>query len=210
MKNIFKRHQILWLDKHFAYSSVIGLVLFFVSLYINNLASVYALRSASSSVNDIILDNIPIYNVNEVVTTGAFLIFIFALIAATIYPKKIPFLLKSAALFIVIRSVFITLTHLGPMPHSFIDDRDFFSSYNVGTDYFFSGHTGLPFLASLIFWDKVWLRYIFIFASLLLGASVLLGHLHYSIDVFAAFFITYTIYVIAQKFFPKDYNLSIK
>lgn len=210
MQKILKKHKVLWLDKYYAYSSTIGLALFFASLYINKLASAYALRSASSSVNDIILDNIPIYNVNEIVTTGAFLVFIFALIASLIYPKKIPFMLKSAALFIVIRSVFITLTHLGPMPHSFIDEKDFFSSYNIGTDYFFSGHTGLPFLVSLVFWEKAWIRNIFIFASLLLGVSVLLGHLHYSIDVFAAFFITYTIFVIAQKFFRRDYQTSVE
>jgi len=44
-------------------------------------------------------------------------------------------------------------------------------------------------------------------ASLIFGAAVLFGHLHYSIDVFAAFFITYAIFHIAQKFFPKDYKL---
>jgi hypothetical protein len=210
MKKIFEKHKLLWLDRYFVGSAIVGVILFAVSLYINRLASIYALESASSSVKDIILDNIPIYNVNEIVTTGAFLVFLLALIVSLINPKKIPFMLKSAALFIVIRSIFVTLTHLGPVPHSFIDNSDFFSSYNIGTDYFFSGHTGLPFLVSLVFWDKAWIRNIFIFASLLLGTSVLLGHLHYSIDVFAAFFITYSIFIIAQKFFSKDYGLSIK
>lgn len=201
----------LWLDKHFFSSAIFGILFFAISLYINRLASVYALHSASKAVTDIILDNTPVFDVNLIVTTGAFLFFLFVTLMALAHPKKIPYLLKSTALFIIIRSIFITLTHLGPVPvQSYIDPANFFSSYNLGTDYFFSGHTGLPFLMALIFWDKPWIRYVSLVISVVFGASVLLGHLHYSIDVFAAFFITYSIFVIAQKFFPKDYSLSIK
>ena len=35
-------------------------------------------------------------------------------------------------------------------------------------------------------------------------SSFLLGHYHYSIDVASAYFITYTIYVLCVKFFPKS------
>jgi len=37
--------------------------------------------------------------------------------------------------------------------------------------------------------------------------AVLLGHIHYSIDVFSALFITYGIFVIAKKVFARDYLL---
>jgi len=46
---------------------------------------------------------------------------------------------------------------------------------------------------ALLFWKNKIMRYIFIFGALSFGVIVLLGHLHYSIDVLAAFFITYTI-----------------
>lgn len=211
MKKILKKHQILWINKSFAISATIGTLFFLFSLYINRLASFYALRSASHAVTDIILDNTPVFDVNLIVTTGAFLFALFITLMAFVHPKKLPFILKSAALFIVIRSVFITLTHLGPVPQqSYIDPTNIFSSYNLGTDYFFSGHTGLPFLMALIFWDEHWTRNISLAASLILGISVLLGHLHYSIDVFAAFFITYTIFIISQKIFSRDFSLSIK
>jgi len=68
----------------------------------------------------------------------------------------------------------------------------------------------LPFLLALIFWDEKYLRYFFIVSSIFFGAIVLLGHYHYSIDVAAAFFITYTIYHIAKKLFPRDFELFKK
>jgi hypothetical protein len=80
---------------------------------------------------------------------------------------------------------------------------DFITS---GNDLFFSGHTGLPFLIALIFWDHIYLRALFLGSSVVFGVIVLLSHLHYSIDVFSAFFITYSIYHIAIKLFQNDFD----
>ena len=121
-----------------------------------------------------------------------------------IEPKKIPFTLKSIALFVVIRSCFVSLTHIGPFPTQAVVVSNLIDKVNFGGDLFFSGHTGLPFLLSLIFWEEPWLRYFFIVSAILFGVVVLLAHLHYSIDVLSAFFITYTIFHIAEKFFKKD------
>jgi membrane-associated phospholipid phosphatase len=101
------------------------------------------------------------------------------------------------------------LTHLGPFPQrTFLDQTEIFSSFNLGNDFFFSNHTALPFLMALIFWNEnKFVRWVSLVASGVFGVSVLLGHLHYSIDVFAAFFITYSIFHLAQKFFAKDYAL---
>ena len=60
-----------------------------------------------------------------------------------------------------------------------------------------------------MFSRQYYLRTVFLLFSLVAGASVLLGHLHYSIDVFSAFFITYTIFVLAQKFFKADYQFFL-
>ena len=54
-----------------------------------------------------------------------------------------------------------------------------------GADLFFSGHTGMPFLLALIFWDWRRVRYMFLFISVACAIIVLAG-LHYSIDVCSA------------------------
>ena len=117
------------------------------------------------------------------------------------------FTLKAIGLFLVIRSFFVVLTHIQPFPaHVHIDISTGISGvFMSGSDLFFSSHTGLPFLMALVFWDDVYMRIFSIIASIFFGAIVLMAHLHYSIDVFAAFFITYTIFHIARRWFKKDY-----
>jgi len=62
----------------------------------------------------------------------------------------------------------------------------------------------MPFLLALMFWNNKVLRYVFLGFSILFAVVVLLGHLHYSIDVLSAFFITYTIFDICKFIFKKD------
>ena len=211
MKKIIEKHKIYWQQKGFFYSVLTGFIFLAASLIINHLASAYADRMASAYVKDIVLDNIPVMNVNFIVNDGAFIYILFTLLYILSEPKRIPFAAKTFALFVLIRSVFITLTHLGPMPqHSFLEPDSYLIRLNAGSDYFFSGHTGEPFLMALIFWDNKFMRYVSLAASLVFGAAVLLGHLHYSIDVLAAFFITYSIFSMAQKFFASDWKLFHK
>jgi hypothetical protein len=125
-------------------------------------------------------------------------------------PARIPFVLKASALFIFTRAIFITLTHLAPPAHQSVVNAVSYWERLIsgsGDDLFFSAHTGYPFLMALVFWKSKPLRYIFLFASAFFGFAVLLGHLHYSIDVFSAFFITYGIYNMAKYFFKKDFEL---
>ncbi len=132
----------------------------------------------------------------------------FILIILICEPRYFPFTLKVLAMFIVIRSIFIILTHIGPY-YEFapLPPNKLMGSISFGGDLFFSGHTGVPFLMALIFWSFAWLRLTFIARSGIAGLGVLLSHIHYSIDVVAAFFITYAIFEMAKNFFPKSYKL---
>ena len=77
---------------------------------------------------------------------------------------------------------------------------------NFSGDLFFSGHTGLPFLMALIFWSSPRIRCFFLALSVFFAVTVLLGHLHYSIDVASAYLITYSIFCIARQTFPNDWQ----
>jgi hypothetical protein len=161
-------------------------------------------------VTDIVLSNTPVYNVDGMFVYGAvFMVAIMALISC-LQPQRIPFILKSIALFTVTRSFFLSLTHISPYPAQIAITPSIFTalfpSVFTGDDLFFSGHVGLPFLMALIFWEYPVQRAIFLAFSIIFAVVVLLGHLHYSIDVASAFFITFTIFFIAKTIFKKDWE----
>ncbi len=209
MTNWLQKMKESFTNKQFVLSMCIGWVFLFAAMVISYYAGLYATERASNSVTDIILSNIRVFDVDGIFIYGPLIFWIFTILVVLAKPERFPFVLKSISLFVLVRSLFITLTHIGPFPTQMIPDSlssDVVKTFFFGSDLFFSGHTGLPFLMALVFWDNVWLRWFFIASSLLFGAVVLLGHMHYSIDVLSAFFITYTIFHIARTVFKKDYE----
>jgi len=211
MKRIIRKHKSMWKREAFVSSVFLGILMFGGSLLINYWANNYAMEVSSNTVTDMLLDNLPFINTSIVFVEGSLVFVALALFLMIHEPIVIPFVLKSTALFVFVRAIFVSLTHLGPLHQQAIisSGSDIFNTliYSAGADYFFSGHTGLPFLFALIFWRHYYLRLIFLISSVVAGISVLLGRLHYSIDVMAAFFITYGIYQISKWLFKKDYNL---
>lgn len=179
-----------------------------VSFVANSYAVAYANKSISDPVTDIVLSNTRVYDVDGFFVYGAVLLVLLIAFVCLRYLRSAPFILKSIALFTIIRAFFVSLTHISPYPeHAAITPgliTNFFPSIFTGSDLFFSGHTGLPFLLALIFWDHVYLRFVFLGFSLMFAVVVLLGHLHYSIDVASAYFITYSIFTLAQVLFKKE------
>lgn len=189
------------------YASLLeAIILFIISVFLTHLASRYAEINASNYVEDIILSNTPVFDFEFLFVHGAIMLSLFVVVLCLFFRKTAPFLIKAVSLFIIIRAMFVSLTHLGPYPTKLVLDSGLLNFITSGNDLFFSGHTGLPFLVALIFWNHRYVRILFLVASVVFGVIVLLSHLHYSIDVFAAFFITYSIYCIAIKVFHKDYE----
>jgi hypothetical protein len=207
MKLVVRGHH--WNGKKLFISILWGLGLFAVSIVVNFFAGRYATTQMSNPVNDLILDHLPTFDVDGIFIYGIISFFVFVFGLLSLRPRRIPFVLKSFSLFILVRSFFVVLTHLGPSMHQApIDTGSFIvNTFTFTGDLFFSGHTGLPFLMALVFWDEKVLRRIFLAMAFFFGAIVLLGHFHYSIDVFAAFFITFGIYKISERLFAKDFHL---
>ncbi len=192
--------------------SVVGSIVFVIIGYCADLLAIqYATENVSNSVTDIILSNIPIFDLDRLFVYGTFLLAATIAIVLLAHPKRIPFGLYALGLFWIIRACFVPLTHIAPYPTHLPSDFGAFITRSLltGGDLFFSGHTGAPFLFALMFWRQPILRGIFLTWSVFFGVVVLMAHLHYSIDVAAAFFITYGIFQIALKFFPGSWRLLV-
>lgn len=194
-------------QQEFVFSVLSAFFLLVGSFVVNWYAGTYATEKASNSVTDLVLSNIRVFDLDGIYIYGPIVLWVFVAFLCLKDLHKLPFTLKSIALFVLIRSAFISLTHLGPFPSQVPVDSNLINWFAFGGDLFFSGHTGLAFLMALVFWETISLRVLFILTSVLFGVVVLLAHLHYSIDVLSAFFITYTIFHIAQRIFKKDYAL---
>lgn len=188
----------------------VGLILFALSMVFQYYAGIYSVRHSSHFVSDIFLDNLPVINMNLVIINGALLIMLVSLVLVLSKPEYILFTLKALAVFIAVRSFFVVVTHLGIYPDQIIPGRTpldrLYVALGLDTGHFFSGHTGLPFLMALIFWDRRFWRYFYFALSAIFGIAVLLAHVHYSIDVFAAPFMVYGIFKIAEYLFAEDYK----
>ncbi len=208
LSSVQKRYQETFQSAETIRSLILAVLLFGVSLYVNYLSGIYATARVSNSVTDLILSNTPKIDskiIQLIFIEGAIILWIFILTILFHRPKEIPFILKTAALFIIIRAIFVSLTHLAPFPlQTQITANIFVDRFTFGGDLFFSGHTGLPFLFALVYWRERLLSQFFLLASIIFALTVLLGHLHYSIDVFGAYFITYSIFSLSCWLFRRD------
>ncbi|HVB19745.1 MAG TPA: phosphatase PAP2-related protein [Candidatus Paceibacterota bacterium] len=207
LKDLFKpEHRYSLLGAFFL------LCLAYIAEHFANLYEIaYSLRPTSTYVGDLLLDNLPVVNLNFIIIEGALLSIVVGTIFVLLRPRYVLFALKSLALFVAIRALFVSLTHVGIYPGSINPGAGIldgiYTYLNFQTGFFFSGHTALPFLMALIFWEERPARIVLLSLSFVFGTAVLLAHIHYSIDVFAAPFMAYGIFNIARHLFPHDWEL---
>lgn len=205
-------YKTFFTNKSFLISFWGGLTILLISLIARSYVSDYVNGLPNTPVADLILSNVRVYDVGGVFVYGSVLLLVLAIFVGLEKVNRLPFMMKSVALFTLIRSVFVILTHISAFPTAIIIESSFFNhpvfdGIFTGNDLFFSGHTGLPFLLALIFWENKTWKTIFLGFSALFGIVVLLGHIHYSIDVLAAFFITYGIFQICKILFKREWEL---
>ena len=209
MKKLSLEYKRLFKDKRYKKSLLIGIILLALAGIISSIIIGYSDRIQGSALEDLIIDNIPQFQLLWFRTFGIALITISVIIFGLIKPKYIPTLSKTIGLMYIIRAFFIGMTALNQPAEkiTLVEHYPFLNPLlNQGNDLFFSGHVAFPFLAALIFWDNKKIRYWLLFASIISGAVSLFAKTHYSIDVFAAPLITYSIFKISEKIFKKDFN----
>ena len=194
-------------------SLVAGVALFAVALGVQAFANRYVGHVVSIAVPDIILDHVPTLDIDGLIIQSVLFVSVVSAALVVLKPRYMAFGLKTLSLFIIIRAIMISLTHLGANPHQLAFNPNdvgyglYNVLYNTNNDFFFSAHTGAPFLAALVFWRERGIRYFYLITSALFGASMLVAHIHYSIDVAAAPFMTYAIFSMSRELFTRDYAL---
>jgi len=153
---------------------------------------------------DFVLDTIPAMDVS--VPTFVIIWSMVLLVFYRIYQNPRLFLLIAYGfiLMCLCRVLTISILPLNPPP-GLITLKDPIANIVYGgkgifitKDLFYSGHTGNMFLFFLCLqakWDKIFA----LTAAVLIGILVLVQHIHYTIDVIAAFIFTYFIYLLAKK-----------
>jgi len=128
---------------------------------------------------------------------------ILAIILLAKNPVRLMFAIQVYIIFIIVRIAAMYLVPLNP-PELMIQLNDpfvqFFGTGKLLTkDLFFSGHTATLFILFLVT-EKKYFKYFFLAATIVVGLAVLLQHVHYSIDVFAAPFFTYVCYKLVSLY----------
>jgi hypothetical protein len=184
---------------------LLAIFLFITANVMSLLASGYVDQISTISAHDLILDNIPVLNLSLLFIYGPIVIIFVLLVYLTMFHiNKFHIVLTQFSILILLRSFFIVLTHLGQPSTAYLLPKLpwIYQLLNFHNDLFFSGHTAIPFMAFLIFKkDKIGI--FFLLATFVMAATVLFMHIHYSIDVFAAIFITYGAYRLGKLLLPR-------
>jgi hypothetical protein len=170
-------------------------VLALVALLADYSCGMYVTATPGAKVPDLILDRLPSIDLSFLFIYG----YMALLVGMFVYPlvfrvRMLHVVIFQFSLLLTLRSLFMLFTHLetpaGSVPVHF---PGLFSNLYFENDMFFSGHTAMPFLGFYLFRPSRF-RYVFLVGALVMGAVVLFMHVHYSIDVLAAFFMTYCSY----------------
>jgi hypothetical protein len=113
-------------------------------------------------------------------------------------PQRLLFAFQFYSLLVLVRILMMYLVPLEAPPTMIPLQDPFVELFGSGgklltRDLFFSGHTSTLFMLFLIA-DKGILKNSFFVFTILVGISVIVQHVHYTIDVVAAPFFTYSVY----------------
>ena len=182
-KSEFQKHK---------YKILISLLLICFATFLHYYSGVYVTSVKSNTVPDLILDHIGPYDLSFIYSYGyLFLITLLFLYPLIFHINKLSKTLSYFALIVSIRSFFLIFTHLqSPLDSVPVSFPSIINYLAFSNDMFFSGHVAIPLIGFFVFKDSL-IKYAFLLGSVFMGIIVLLMHQHYSIDVFAAFFIVY-------------------
>jgi len=153
-------------------------------------------------INDWLLNKIPATNLSYPIFSIIWFCAILTITQAVKQPRFCLLFLWGFILLSLSRIVTISAVAFNP-PNSLVPLIDpvtniFYGGKFITKDLFYSGHTSTMFLMYLCL-EKSWHKNLTLAASVLIGCMVLIQHVHYTVDVVAAPFFTYMVYLGARK-----------
>ena len=150
--------------------------------------------------SDLILDNLPFYNVSLIYDISCLIPIVLVLIYI-VHKKdynRIPLFLLMTGIFYIVRGIFIVLTPFGNPPMFNGSDPLFhgFSNYELGV--YPSGHAGNVFLLLLLVKDKSY-KWLILACLIVVIVALFLARGHYSIDILSGLFFSYAIRAFGEK-----------
>jgi membrane-associated phospholipid phosphatase len=201
----FKNERILFLPVLRSRYFYLGLLALILGNELNFASQTYLynrIREGKTlpELSDMILDNLPFFNVSllyDLFSAVTVIIVIIYIIHRKDY-SSIPFFLVMIGILELLRGIFIVLTPLGNPPLFDGTNSIFngFSKYELGV--YPSGHTGCGFLYFLMVKDK-WYRWIIFFCLVIVIVSLFFAHAHYSIDILSGLIFAYAINSFGNK-----------
>lgn len=154
------------------------------------------------ALNDPFLSVLPSLDMSAYIFPLIYLTVGLGLFRAIQSPALFLLFLWSCLFFSLSRIITMTLVPLDP-PLGLIPLADpilmtFYRHNNITKDLFYSGHTGSVFLIYL-FLKKKWEKAFALIATILVGALLLVQHIHYTVDVLFAPLIVYFVFILAKK-----------
>ena len=126
-----------------------------------------------------------------------YLSLIFVIVTLLKNPQRFLFALQLYTSMTVVRMIAMFLLPLEPPEKMILLKDPFVEFFGTGQtltkDLFFSGHTATLFILFLVSEHKT-IKIIFLVITIIVAFCVLLQHVHYTIDVFAAILFTYACY----------------
>lgn len=154
-------------------------------------------------INDVILNYLPVQNFSLSIFLLIYSVIILTAINLSTFPMLFLKCLQAYCLLVAIRIFCLYLVPLDPerlmIP---LDDpfvgRLFYNGSVITKDLFFSGHVSTMYLFFLAIPYRS-LKYFFLIATILVSVFILVQHVHYSVDVIVAPFISWISYRVVQQ-----------
>ncbi len=195
-----------FVSKPYNLLNVVVSLLFLQAAYLTTqFAAMLATRDSTNEVYDVVFAHIPRIDTSFIHGDVSFFLYDLRLPLFLLFITYTPFAAKALASLLLVRAVTINLTNVG-MPPGIVPIS---SDITFGGDLFFSGHVANMVMLGLVFWPIKPLRYFFFAMSIIFGISAVLGHYHYTLDVVAAPFFAYGVFVFCKRVFAKDYRLIV-